>query len=146
MSETPPPSRDPEKAKRAARDPKRPGEKCDAAPGTWRPVVARARCEGKADCVAVCPYDVFEVGRIADEDYRGLVGGHPRPEPRDGARVPPLRPEDRARLVAVRDLAERSLRGGGRRCIGGRRRRQRSEGEAAADRPRDLRSCHGARR
>jgi 4Fe-4S ferredoxin len=72
MSETPPPSRDPEKAKRAARDPERPGERCDAAPGAWRPVVARARCEGKADCVAVCPYDVFEVGRISDEDYRGL--------------------------------------------------------------------------
>jgi NAD-dependent dihydropyrimidine dehydrogenase PreA subunit len=67
-----PPSRDPEKAKRAARDPKRPGEDCDAAPGAWRPDVDRGRCEGKADCVAVCPYDVFEVGRIADDDYRGL--------------------------------------------------------------------------
>jgi 4Fe-4S ferredoxin len=64
--------RDPEKAKRAASDPSRPGEKCEAAPGAWRPVVDRARCEGKADCVAVCPYDVFEVGRIADDDYRRL--------------------------------------------------------------------------
>jgi 4Fe-4S ferredoxin len=67
-----PPSRDPEKARRAARDPARPGELCAATPGTWRPVVDRARCEGKADCVAVCPYGVFEVGRISDDDYRGL--------------------------------------------------------------------------
>jgi ferredoxin len=72
MPTTPPPSRDAEKARRAARDPARPGEACDAAPGTYRPVVDRARCEGKADCVAVCPYGVFEVARIPDDDYRGL--------------------------------------------------------------------------
>ena len=72
MSSPAPPSRDPEKAKRAARDPARQGDKCDAAPGAWRPVVDRARCEGKADCVAVCPYNVFEVGHIADDDYRAL--------------------------------------------------------------------------
>jgi NAD-dependent dihydropyrimidine dehydrogenase PreA subunit len=76
MPGAPPPSRDPEKAKRAARDPARPGEACEAAPLAWRPVVDRARCEGKADCVAVCPYQVFEVGRLSDGDYRalGLVG------------------------------------------------------------------------
>jgi NAD-dependent dihydropyrimidine dehydrogenase PreA subunit len=72
MSETTPPPRDPEKARRAARDPKRPGDECGAPAGAWRPVVARGRCEGKADCVAVCPYDVFEVGRISDGDFRGL--------------------------------------------------------------------------
>jgi 4Fe-4S ferredoxin len=69
---SPPPSRDPDKAKRAARDPARPGEACEAAPGAWRPVVDRARCEGKADCVAVCPYGVFEVGRITDDEHRAL--------------------------------------------------------------------------
>ena len=31
-----------------------------------------ARCEGKRDCVAVCPYDVFEVRRIDDADYAAL--------------------------------------------------------------------------
>jgi NAD-dependent dihydropyrimidine dehydrogenase PreA subunit len=36
------------------------------------PVVNRSRCEGKGDCVEVCPYHVFEVRRIADEDYRAL--------------------------------------------------------------------------
>jgi len=60
------------KARKAARHPKRPGEKCKAAPGSLVPVIDRNRCEGKADCVAVCPYDVFEVRRIDAEDKRGL--------------------------------------------------------------------------
>jgi 4Fe-4S ferredoxin len=67
-----PPSKDPEKARRAARDPKRPGEKCRAEPGSWHPVVDRRNCEGKSDCVAVCPYDVFEVGPIDEADYRAM--------------------------------------------------------------------------
>ncbi|MGA9519840.1 MAG: hypothetical protein WBV82_00165 [Myxococcaceae bacterium] len=39
-------SKDPEKARRAARDPRRPGEKCEASPGQYLPVVNRGRCEG----------------------------------------------------------------------------------------------------
>ena len=69
MTET---SRNPEKAKRAAAHPDRPGEACKAAPAAWRPVVDRRRCEGKSDCVQVCPYDVFEVSTIADDEYRAL--------------------------------------------------------------------------
>jgi 4Fe-4S ferredoxin len=65
-------ARDPEKARRAARDPARPGQVCRAPVGAWTPVVDRAKCEGKADCVAVCPYDVFEVGRITNEERAGL--------------------------------------------------------------------------
>jgi NAD-dependent dihydropyrimidine dehydrogenase PreA subunit len=61
-----------EKARRAARDPKRPGEKCRAEPGTYRPRVDRRRCEGKAECVEVCPYDVFEVRVIDEGEYRAL--------------------------------------------------------------------------
>jgi 4Fe-4S ferredoxin len=34
-----------------------------------RPVIDRARCEGKKDCVEVCPEDVFEVRRIDDADF-----------------------------------------------------------------------------
>lgn len=66
----------PTKVKRAAAHPERPGEECRAEPGVWRPVVDRARCEGKRDCVDVCPHDVFEVRRIDDADFRalGLVG------------------------------------------------------------------------
>jgi NAD-dependent dihydropyrimidine dehydrogenase PreA subunit len=60
------------KARKAARDPKRPGEHCRAEPRTYEPRVDRNRCEGKSDCVAVCPYGVFEVRRIDDEDFRAL--------------------------------------------------------------------------
>jgi NAD-dependent dihydropyrimidine dehydrogenase PreA subunit len=63
---------DKEKARRAARHPDRPGEQCKAAPGAFRPVIDRARCEGKNDCVEVCPFDVFEVRRIDDADFAEL--------------------------------------------------------------------------
>jgi NAD-dependent dihydropyrimidine dehydrogenase PreA subunit len=65
-------ARDPLKARRAAADPRRPGESCRAEPGRTVPVVDRGRCEGKSDCVAVCPYDVFEVRRMDDADFAAL--------------------------------------------------------------------------
>ena len=46
--------------------------KCKAEPGAYRPVIDHARCEGKAECVAVCPYGVFELRRIEDADWRPL--------------------------------------------------------------------------
>jgi NAD-dependent dihydropyrimidine dehydrogenase PreA subunit len=61
-----------EKARRAATNPNRPGENCRAEPGRFRPVVARNRCEGKHDCVDVCPYGVFEVRRMEDSDFAQL--------------------------------------------------------------------------
>lgn len=63
---------DPEKVRRATAHPDRPGEKCQAEPGTWAPVVDHAKCEGKRDCVQVCPYDVFEVRRIDAADWAAL--------------------------------------------------------------------------
>src|SRR5437870_3767429 len=63
---------DREKARRAAKDPKRPGEKCGAPSATYAPVVNRNKCEGRADCVAVCPYHVFTVERITDGDFAQL--------------------------------------------------------------------------
>lgn len=59
-----------EKARRAATDPERPGAGCKAGPGIFRPEVNVQRCEGKGDCVAVCPYDVFEIGRIDDATFK----------------------------------------------------------------------------
>jgi NAD-dependent dihydropyrimidine dehydrogenase PreA subunit len=47
-------------------------KKCRAEPGRFVPVVNRSKCEGKSDCVEVCPYDVFEVRRIDDEDFKKL--------------------------------------------------------------------------
>jgi NAD-dependent dihydropyrimidine dehydrogenase PreA subunit len=43
---------------------------------TTRPVIDYSRCEGKAVCVAVCPYDVFEVRQVtaADTGPLSLVG------------------------------------------------------------------------
>lgn len=60
------------RARKAARHPRRPGEKCKAEPGQYKPVVNHGRCEGKEDCLAVCPFDVFEVRRIDDADWRTL--------------------------------------------------------------------------
>jgi 4Fe-4S ferredoxin len=61
-----------DKKRRAAAHPDRPGERCSAPPGSFAPVIDHARCEGKRDCIDVCPNDVFEVRRIDDADYRQL--------------------------------------------------------------------------
>src|SRR5260221_6243443 len=63
---------DSDKARRAARHPDRPGEECGADPGAYRPVVDHGRCEGKHECVDVCPSGVFEVRRIDDADFARL--------------------------------------------------------------------------
>ena len=57
--------------KRAGDDSNRPGG-YNAEPATWQPIVDRTACEGKRDCVAVCPYDVFEVRRIEPSDFAVL--------------------------------------------------------------------------
>ena len=45
---------------------------CRSDPGVFAPVVDRAKCEGKSDCVDVCPFDVFEVRRMDDRDFAKL--------------------------------------------------------------------------
>ena len=60
------------KARRAAKHPDRPGEKCQAPTAAYHPVVDRGRCEGKSDCVEVCPHDVFVVHRIENADFARL--------------------------------------------------------------------------
>ena len=49
---------------------------CKAAPGVFEPVVDPTRCEGKAACAAVCPYDVFVVRRFERSELPalGLMG------------------------------------------------------------------------
>ena len=37
------------------------------------PVIDRSRCEGKDECVRVCPYDVFVVRKLTDKE-RALLG------------------------------------------------------------------------
>lgn len=45
---------------------------CKQPAGVIVPVVDLRRCEGKGDCVRVCPEDVFRISRIADADYLQL--------------------------------------------------------------------------
>ena len=47
-------------------------DSCHQPPGLIVPVVSLTRCEGKGDCVEVCPEHVFRVQRIEPEDYRNL--------------------------------------------------------------------------
>ena len=45
---------------------------CKQEPGVFAPVIDRGRCEGKADCVVICPYEVFELGILPPEDRTGF--------------------------------------------------------------------------
>lgn len=36
------------------------------------PVIDRNRCEGKEDCVRVCPHDVFVMALLTDADKAGM--------------------------------------------------------------------------
>ena len=45
---------------------------CKHAPGVFKPVIDRSRCEGKWDCVRVCPYEVFDKGTLPVEERAAL--------------------------------------------------------------------------
>jgi len=45
---------------------------CKQPAGVIAPIVDLRRCEGKGDCVRVCPENVFRIDRIADADYQAL--------------------------------------------------------------------------
>lgn len=57
---------------KAAQHPDRPGEKCKSEPGALVPVVNQGLCEGKTNCAVVCPYDVFEIRRFDENDFKSL--------------------------------------------------------------------------
>lgn len=46
--------------------------RCTQPAGIVHPVIDRNRCEGKAECVAVCPVGVFEIGVLGVEPRREL--------------------------------------------------------------------------
>jgi NAD-dependent dihydropyrimidine dehydrogenase PreA subunit len=52
--------------------PKNTKSDCKKEPGEIIPMVNFSRCEGKGDCVDVCPEKVFEIRRIDDADYQEL--------------------------------------------------------------------------
>jgi NAD-dependent dihydropyrimidine dehydrogenase PreA subunit len=49
-----------------------PNPDCAFGPGELKPIIDRERCENKAECVEVCPYDVFLVRELTPEDRRSL--------------------------------------------------------------------------
>ena len=46
--------------------------KCEQDPGVFRPVVDRNRCEGKGECVRVCPVGVYAVGTLPRAERASL--------------------------------------------------------------------------
>lgn len=46
---------------------------CNQPPGRVAPVIDRNRCEGKQECVAACPYNVFTMSRVPAELRSGLT-------------------------------------------------------------------------
>lgn len=47
-------------------------EDCHETAGRWVPEIDRNRCEAKADCVRVCPYDVFVIRPLEPAERAGL--------------------------------------------------------------------------
>jgi 4Fe-4S ferredoxin len=45
---------------------------CKPDAGKWIPVINLSKCEGKQDCVEVCPYDVFEMQEMTSDEYKSL--------------------------------------------------------------------------
>jgi 4Fe-4S ferredoxin len=48
-------------------------ENCKEEAGQLIPVVDFNRCEAKGPCITVCPYDVFEMQKISDEEVAKLT-------------------------------------------------------------------------
>jgi 4Fe-4S ferredoxin len=40
-------------------------DECSGIPGKVAPTIDRNRCEGKEECVRVCPYQIFTMGTIS---------------------------------------------------------------------------------
>jgi 4Fe-4S ferredoxin len=46
--------------------------RCDKQAGRMMPIIDRGRCEAKADCVSICPYQVFEIHTLTTAERKGL--------------------------------------------------------------------------
>jgi 4Fe-4S ferredoxin len=58
--------------KTSLRDAEPRGKGCEPEARRLGPVINPDRCEAKSDCVAVCPYDVFEVRNLSAQELRAL--------------------------------------------------------------------------
>lgn len=45
---------------------------CKAEPQQLKPVIDHNKCEGAADCLKVCPYNVFEVRKLTAAERQAL--------------------------------------------------------------------------
>ena len=89
---------------------------CAEQAGKVAPVINRSRCEGKADCVAVCPYAVFEVRQftweeLGDISLRGRLKAwaHKRMQA-DVVFVPEVLPRRRHHLGKIFTVVQPSAR------------------------------------
>ena len=48
---------------------------CKQPAGVVAPVIDATRCEGKAECLRVCPYNVFEIRSLTADERRALPLG-----------------------------------------------------------------------
>lgn len=46
--------------------------RCDKQAGRMLPIIDRNRCEAKADCVSICPYQVFEIRSLTVAERKDL--------------------------------------------------------------------------
>jgi 4Fe-4S ferredoxin len=51
---------------------KDPAKVCKQEPGTFIPVIDINRCTGRDDCVEVCPYEVFTMGILPQEQRKDM--------------------------------------------------------------------------
>ena len=89
-----------------------PADRCNEVSGRVAPVVDRDRCEGKADCVRVCPFNVFEIGTLSKAQRRELsLVGRLKAWAHDGKQAFIVNPLDcHACQLCVDTCPERALR------------------------------------
>ncbi|MGZ3898977.1 MAG: 4Fe-4S dicluster domain-containing protein [Bacteroidia bacterium] len=51
---------------------KLPRDNCKEEAGQLIPIVDLNKCESKGPCISACPYDVFEMKEISNEEYSSL--------------------------------------------------------------------------
>lgn len=47
-------------------------DNCKEEAGKLKPVVDFNKCEAKGPCIEICPYDIFEMQKISDEEFSKL--------------------------------------------------------------------------